>query len=254
VGLVDYADTIFEACDGDEMMGPRKLNFEQFMQVILDLRGSKNARVKDVVELRKHINYRFQRLENRLMDMDCLARYHGANAGLQEAAKSSRGVQESAWASDIRANGSQSPSQSNVSGMTSVAIVQNVVVDSLRDLQAAHERELAILHAEQIRLLDKLKDLGKAAGKSLKDVLEVASKVPRTNDSITLAGSTPVVAMATAERQPAASPCTHVQMPSRDFSSFSGSSMEKLPSACAANATPYRFTKTSLPQASVIGP
>merc|ERR550532_3325395 len=105
--------------------------------------------------------------------MDCLARYHRASAGLQEAAKSARGAHESAWGLDVRTNGSQSPSQSNLSGMTSVAMVQNVVVDSLRDLQAAHERELATLHAEQIRLLDKLKDLGKAAGKSLKDVLEV---------------------------------------------------------------------------------
>merc|ERR1712217_427383 len=45
VGLVDFADFIFK--DDDE------LSFCEFMELVLQLRGSNNATVKDVVDLRK---------------------------------------------------------------------------------------------------------------------------------------------------------------------------------------------------------
>jgi len=71
VGLVDIADTIF-ASDVDEdednngKHHEKHLTFDEFVAVVLDLRGSKTARVKDVVNLRKHINGHFARLEQRL--------------------------------------------------------------------------------------------------------------------------------------------------------------------------------------------
>lgn len=45
VGLVDFADVIFEE--------EEDLSFPKFMEVVLQLRGSNNATVKDVVDLRK---------------------------------------------------------------------------------------------------------------------------------------------------------------------------------------------------------
>lgn len=47
VGLVDFADVIFEE--------EEELSFGRFMEIVLELRGSNNATVKDVVELRKLI-------------------------------------------------------------------------------------------------------------------------------------------------------------------------------------------------------
>lgn len=48
VGLVDFADVIFE---GDE-----ELSFTKFMEVVLQLRGSNTATVKDIVDLRKLVH------------------------------------------------------------------------------------------------------------------------------------------------------------------------------------------------------
>merc|ERR550532_2752306 len=69
IGLVDFADTIFDdACEAnglDVSDDNGKLSFEDFMGLILDLRGSNNATVKDVVDLRKHINARIENFEAR---------------------------------------------------------------------------------------------------------------------------------------------------------------------------------------------
>eukprot|EP00927_Polykrikos_kofoidii_P007807 TRINITY_DN13207_c0_g1_i1.p1 TRINITY_DN13207_c0_g1~~TRINITY_DN13207_c0_g1_i1.p1 ORF type:complete len:836 (+),score=192.94 TRINITY_DN13207_c0_g1_i1:151-2658(+) len=57
VGLVDFADFIFGdegACD-DEETPEVELTMPEFMEVILQLRGSNNATVKDIVDLRKFI-------------------------------------------------------------------------------------------------------------------------------------------------------------------------------------------------------
>merc|ERR1719433_2386288 len=96
VGLVDFADTIFEADNGDKAQGKKQLTFGEFVELILDLRGSTTSRVKDVINLRKHINYKFQRLESWLMDMDCKACHNRARSGLQEAALS--GERATRWA------------------------------------------------------------------------------------------------------------------------------------------------------------
>lgn len=50
VGLVDVAEFIFEDVPDD-----RQLSFEKFVEVILDLRGSNTATVKDIVDLRKFV-------------------------------------------------------------------------------------------------------------------------------------------------------------------------------------------------------
>lgn len=52
VGLVDFAEFIFEC---DESHEEKKLNFADFMEEMLQLRGTKEATVKDVVDLRKYL-------------------------------------------------------------------------------------------------------------------------------------------------------------------------------------------------------
>merc|ERR1719245_1302610 len=47
VGLVDFSDYIFEGCE--------PLTFTEFMEVVLSFRGSNNATVKDIVDLRKFV-------------------------------------------------------------------------------------------------------------------------------------------------------------------------------------------------------
>merc|ERR1719507_1588713 len=67
IGLVDFADTIFD--DACEAVGEDTLSFEDFMGLILDLRGSNTATVKDVVDLRRHINSRIENFENKLLEL-----------------------------------------------------------------------------------------------------------------------------------------------------------------------------------------
>lgn len=64
VGLVDFADVIFED-------GAQELSFEKFMDVVLQLRGTNTATVKDIVELRKMVR------TNNIQTSHLLARIEG---------------------------------------------------------------------------------------------------------------------------------------------------------------------------------
>jgi hypothetical protein len=61
VGLVDFADFIFK--DGLEM------SFPDFMTVVLQLRGSNTATVKDVVDMRKYIDSSFEEVRDKIDDV-----------------------------------------------------------------------------------------------------------------------------------------------------------------------------------------
>eukprot|EP00927_Polykrikos_kofoidii_P087149 TRINITY_DN9967_c1_g4_i2.p1 TRINITY_DN9967_c1_g4~~TRINITY_DN9967_c1_g4_i2.p1 ORF type:complete len:655 (-),score=141.49 TRINITY_DN9967_c1_g4_i2:23-1951(-) len=70
IGLVDFADFIFdedgEREDGDEV----ELTMPEFMEVVLQLRGSNNATVKDIVDLRKFIRNTLTQVTHRLDTTD----------------------------------------------------------------------------------------------------------------------------------------------------------------------------------------
>merc|ERR1719160_1930100 len=53
VGLVDFADYIFLDVDGDGDEEEKELSFSKFMEVVLQLRGTNVATVKDIVDMRK---------------------------------------------------------------------------------------------------------------------------------------------------------------------------------------------------------
>lgn len=60
--LVDYADFIFEAEDGED----KELSLKQFMDVVLSFRSCNTATVKDAVDIRKWIGKSFKRLDEQL--------------------------------------------------------------------------------------------------------------------------------------------------------------------------------------------
>jgi len=64
VGLVDNIDQIFEGDDDEE--ATESLGFERLMKVVLDLRGSNLATVRDIVDLRKFFKASQQKMRDEL--------------------------------------------------------------------------------------------------------------------------------------------------------------------------------------------
>mmetsp|Transcript_99284 Transcript_99284/g.171030 ORF Transcript_99284/g.171030 Transcript_99284/m.171030 type:complete len:138 (+) Transcript_99284:49-462(+) len=63
VGLVDFADIIFE--------NDIELSFADFMELVLQLRGSNNCTVKDMVDLRKFVVTELSAAEARTIEALC---------------------------------------------------------------------------------------------------------------------------------------------------------------------------------------
>jgi len=68
IGLVDNIDFIFAGDDEDDIGNAKekKLTFGDFVALVLTLRGSNLATVKDVVDLRKHLNMSIHKLRQEL--------------------------------------------------------------------------------------------------------------------------------------------------------------------------------------------
>jgi hypothetical protein len=65
IGFVDMAEDVFFQ-DGVQV----ELGFEQFMGLILDLRGSQQATLKDIMSLNKHFNVKFRDLKTMMKEME----------------------------------------------------------------------------------------------------------------------------------------------------------------------------------------
>jgi len=196
VGLVDFADTIFELTPGEDHVGEEKqLTLAEFMKVVLDLRGDQNAKVRDIMGLRKYINACFLRLERKLIQhVQVAGRSHTSRQSgdnplnlVEKPVRTAAPVTKARnplWAAPSEACSSVSvwrslmPKGSQEVETVSLNSLQEQINMSLQRIRLTHERELAGLHAENLKLLDKLKDLGAAAGKSLGAVLQVAASVP----------------------------------------------------------------------------
>jgi hypothetical protein len=90
VGLVDFMDFIFK--DGE------KLSFPEFMDVVLQLRGSNNATVRDVVDLRKYV-------QNQLHEVvGCLSGRTPESDEMQSRVSSANSQSESANKADGRSS------------------------------------------------------------------------------------------------------------------------------------------------------
>mmetsp|Transcript_92231 Transcript_92231/g.183134 ORF Transcript_92231/g.183134 Transcript_92231/m.183134 type:complete len:593 (+) Transcript_92231:52-1830(+) len=177
IGLVDFIDIIFEPVNGEE---EKLLTLPEFMKVILDLRGDQTAKVRDLVAMKQYIHGCFMRLEQRFVDDGLLPNNkkpvlpaapvtETRNSILQEASEACASF--SNW-------GSKTTSQEREP--MAMKVLQEQMNMPMRKVEIAHERELARLHAENMKLLDRLTDLGAAAGKSLEAVLQVVASVPNS--------------------------------------------------------------------------
>jgi len=145
IGLVDFADTIFDdACEANED-GEDKLSFEDFMGLILDLRGSNNATVKDVVDLRKHINLRIENFETKLLELPHFA--------MARANSKYRSQGSSGSVSSQKSKGSVPPQDP-------VKVLRQLVDQSLQDFATFHQKELSDLKEQTRRLKAALTDHG----------------------------------------------------------------------------------------------
>eukprot|EP00927_Polykrikos_kofoidii_P039742 TRINITY_DN34068_c1_g2_i1.p1 TRINITY_DN34068_c1_g2~~TRINITY_DN34068_c1_g2_i1.p1 ORF type:complete len:749 (-),score=124.82 TRINITY_DN34068_c1_g2_i1:244-2250(-) len=70
IGLVDFADFIFQGdVDENGNTSEKKLSFEEFMNVVLQFRGSNTATVKDIVDLRKFITTSIARTNSQVAEV-----------------------------------------------------------------------------------------------------------------------------------------------------------------------------------------
>jgi len=182
-GLVDLQDFIFEAEDENGESKEKQLSFCDFMEVVLQLRGSNNATVKDIVDLRKFVQKNNKMLEERVISKLRRASHSttwGSEAGCPAFQKSpsrpcaSRGLQKTS---------SDTPVQDEVQAKMDVEMVKKKT-DTSSKQQTLHQRppvkllcvdslELECLHAAAERLwkqIDlKLSLLGKSGPFELPD-------------------------------------------------------------------------------------
>lgn len=68
VSIVDFTSYIFDVMEGDEDQNDVRLNFEEFMEAVLQLRGTNTATVRDIVDLRKFVYNAISDLQASLAD------------------------------------------------------------------------------------------------------------------------------------------------------------------------------------------
>lgn len=81
VNLVDFTEIIFS---GDAVSKEGTLKFPDFMEIILSFRGTNNATVKDLVQLRHYLNPQLEKLNARLDSIESLMQHSispGASTG-----------------------------------------------------------------------------------------------------------------------------------------------------------------------------
>lgn len=157
VGLLDVADFIFKE-DLDEDLdeeGSHKLSFEDFMEVVLKLRGTNGSTVKDIVDLRKFVQLRFELLELKMAEQNVVAPGRGSERALQ-----SRGVsgnRSSIFGPDASTNsGAESYS---LGRMRSGGLHCGFLLQKLEtQLEHIHERALASLRQENAVLQAELQE------------------------------------------------------------------------------------------------
>ncbi|CAK0839837.1 unnamed protein product [Prorocentrum cordatum] len=64
-GMIDFAQDWFQE-DGQ----PKAITFKEFMDIVLDLRGTQIATLKDLMTMQKHVNGKFSALKGRLETID----------------------------------------------------------------------------------------------------------------------------------------------------------------------------------------
>jgi len=112
------------------------------MQIILDLRGSNTATVRDMVDMRKFVKEQMKDLGKKI-DMRLSACYQGY---------------QRASSSTPMLSGTESPPSSS----NTRAHFHGLVESALNALLSAHEQEISALHSDNFRLQDVLQNLNTA--------------------------------------------------------------------------------------------
>merc|ERR1719362_217777 len=179
VSLPDFTDTIFEP---DEYGNPKALTFAEFMNVVLDLRGSNTARVKDIVQLRKFMNTRVISLEKKLVEWQADPLGSGWNVDGPRLTRSS-----SAKPGLTRSNSRRPPELVKAKECFGEAPRLRELIDrSLQELIRLQESQVLHLRAENAELHAKLSKIADApplrslAHATCDDVAVIASENMKT--------------------------------------------------------------------------
>jgi len=150
VGLVDFADFIFEA---DGVAEEAELEFHEFMNVVLQLRGSNTATVKDIVDLRKFVQNQFDQQRKDFREQCRALRCELHSAISMNATKTSRcGFPSVLTQNSAPAKGSVSERQVSLNTQSR----QRTESQSIRTLPAEASKPL---FKSLVRELEKLYDL-----------------------------------------------------------------------------------------------
>jgi len=75
IGLVDVADFVFNSDDGET--GDQELSFEDFLRVVMALRGSNAVTLKDIMDLRRTLHKHHRELRGAVIDLEERVRSSG---------------------------------------------------------------------------------------------------------------------------------------------------------------------------------
>lgn len=169
VGLVDFKDTIFEpdAKEDDDETAPeeKKLTVPEMMGLILDLRGSNTATVRDLVNLKKYLNGKFAAIDHKL------ARFSRHSGPLHAPHLSPRPSSAPHGACDGGQDDHDAESTSDsVKRCPSARAGSSPrfldMFHSLRGLMSAHQVEIAAVEAENRQLKEQVAQLASDACRS----------------------------------------------------------------------------------------
>merc|ERR1712048_1487083 len=150
VGLLDLADVIFQSdLHGHEFK--KKLNFAEFIELVLQLRGTNTATVKDIVDLRKFVHTKTTLASNQMARVEDRLRRLDRNINLACETEALGQTSRSLTRSDCGAGGSSTCSErrpASASIPTSPADVGRDLDDAIRTSLVALEDWVSVVHRE----------------------------------------------------------------------------------------------------------
>lgn len=172
VSLLDLKDTLFASDNEFDDTDGRKLTFAEFMDLILDLRGGNSATVKDMVTLRKYIDSRFVRLEEKIkkeegnenISMESVRGRVSARSPFGASVSDCDSLRDSIFGrrpskgTTSPTSPSTSPKVSGNAGAMTQKVEQAARDISLRmqglatEMATAHEREVAVLREQSVEV------------------------------------------------------------------------------------------------------
>lgn len=172
LSLPDFTNDIFEK---DEDGETKALNFEEFMNVILDLRGTNGATVRDIVQLRSFLNSKVSVFEKRLLELEHGNRFRHWDSLPKHVSRNSSTKTTNSKSERVRC-------------CDEAPRLRQVVEESLQEFLRLHESEVLHLRAENAKLQAKLSQIAdfpplrSLAHANGEDAVAIASEQMKTAD------------------------------------------------------------------------